>query len=214
MRGYLDNLTSSHYLEGWAVDDAQPVKALTVSVLCQGQEIAWGLAHRFRKDLMDSGVGTGWCAFRLKVEGSIDALPRSELKLMVRGTDTVLHVNPSISCIEDRDSGPISVEALILEDPTVVHEIWQLRGCEYVARNYIKRRGVEEFVRTAYLYVLGRPADVTGMDAYVKSIREGTLSAVQVIEGLADSDEFRRASRGLTAPCDRGFPFIADELPS
>jgi hypothetical protein len=213
MRGYLDNLTSSGYLEGWAVDDAEPLKALTVAVLCQGQEIAWGLAHRFRKDLMESGVGTGWCAFRLKVEGSTDALPRSELKLMVRGSGTVLHVNPSISCIEDRDPGPVSVEALVLEDPTLLQEIWQLRGCEYVARNYIKRRGVEEFVRAAYLYVLERPADATGLDSYVKNIREGTLSAVQVIEALADSEEFWRESRQLKAPCDRAFPFIADEHP-
>jgi hypothetical protein len=211
MRGYLDNLTSSGYLEGWALDDARPLKALTVAVLCQGQEIAWGLAHRFRKDLMESGVGTGWCAFRLKVEGSTDALPRSELKLMIRGTDTLLHANPSISCIEDRDPAPVSVDALCLEDPTVLHEIWQLRGCEYVARHYIKRRGVEEFVRAAYLYVLERPADASGMDAHVKNIREGTVSPVQVIEGLADSDEFRREPRQLRAPCDRGFPFIADE---
>ena len=213
MDGHLDNLTSSGYLEGWAFDAARPLHALPVAVVCEGQEIAWGLAHRFRKDLMTSGCGTGWCAFRMKVEGPKDALPRSQLRLHLRGTNTVLHVNPAISCVEDRDAAPATVDALCAEDPTILHEIWQLRGCEGVAHSYIKHRGLEEFVRTAYLYVLGRPADAVGMETYVKGIRDGSVGAIQLLEILADSYEFRREPKQLRAPSDPGFPFNAQAQP-
>jgi hypothetical protein len=207
MRGYLDNLTSSGYLEGWAFDPANPLKALRVAVLADGFEIARGVAHRFRKDLMESGCGTGWCAFRLMVEGSVEHLPRITLKLVERDSGGELHVNRSISCVVDAERAVDTLEVLCACDPTTLDGVWQLRGCERLIMAYIRKNGVEQFVRLAYTYVLGRPADDGGALQYGKLLRQGRLTPVGVLEALADNDEYRSQPRRLVAPNALGFPF-------
>lgn len=208
MRGYLDNLTSSGYLEGWAFDPKNPLKPLRVAVLADGVEIARGLAHRFRRDLMESDCGAGWCAFRLIVEGAVERLPQITLTLIERDTGTELHVNRSISCIVDAETRVDSLEVLCACDPTTLDGLWQLRGCERLVMAYIRRNGIEQFVRAAYTYVLGRPADDGGLLQYGKLLRQGRLTPVGVLEALADNDEFRSQPRKLVAPNALGFPFV------
>lgn len=208
MRGYLDSLTSSGYFEGWAYDPKTPLLALPVAVLLDGVEIAAGLAHRFRKDLMESNCGTGWCAFRLRVECDVGPLPHSTLILTEKVSHTELHVNQSIACIADIDMPVSTVDQVCSYDPTIIDGVWQLRGCEKLIMAYIRKHGVDQFVRMAYVYVLGRPADDGGLAQYGKAIRQATLTPVGVLEALADSDEYRSQVRELTAPNALGFPFV------
>ena len=207
MRGYLDNLTSSGFLEGWALNPEQLLLALPVAVVAEGVVIACGRAHRFRKDLMESKCGTGWCAYRLAVEGPREHLPHVPLILIESTSGTVLHENPSVSCVDDPAPVIDTVAALCAYDPTVLEGVWQLRGCERLAMAYIRKHGVEHYVRQAYTYVLGRPADGGGLAQYGRAIRQTTLSPVGVLEALADSDEFRSQPRQLIAPNALGFPF-------
>jgi hypothetical protein len=71
----------------------------------------------------------------------------------------------------------------------------------------IKARGVEAFIRAAYVYVLGRPADPSGMAAYAGMIARGELTPFGMVKALSESEEFRAAPRLLAAPMERGFIF-------
>lgn len=209
LRGYLDALTSSGYFEGWALDDGRPLRALPVAVRRDGEVIARGVAHRFRRDLMESGCGTGWCAFRLRALVPAGDLPHTVLTLVAADSGAELHVNPTISCIQDEEKAVDSVESVCALDPTVLAGVWQLRACERLLMGFVRRHGVDQFVRTAYIYVLGRPADDGGLAQYGRAIRLTSLSPVGVLEALADSDEFRAQARPLAAPNVLGFPFAA-----
>ena len=207
IRGYLDNLTHSGYFEGWAVDVEAPLTALHVSVVLDGTEIASGLAHRFRRDLMESDCGTGWCAFRLKVSAVSVDLHSATLVLIEQATGAHLHVNSSISSAIDQEPIPDDIEKVCSDDPTIIQGTWQLRGCERIMMSHIRKHGVEDFVRRAYVYVLNRPADIVGLTQYSRSIRQSLLTPVGILEALADSEEFRNQTRQLIAPNASGFPF-------
>jgi hypothetical protein len=68
-------------------------------------------------------------------------------------------------------------------------------------------RGVEAFVRAAYAYVLGRPADASGLASYGELLRKSTLTPLQLLTTLTDCDEFRSRPRLLAAPITTAFPF-------
>lgn len=207
LRGHLDSLTSSGYFEGWALDESRPLWALPVAVLKDGQEIASGLAHRFRKDLMETYCGTGWCAFRIRAQGPADDLPLSTLTLIDRESGRELQANKAIACVPDKEWAADTVERICAYDPTVLEGVWQLRACEKLIMAYIRKHGVEQYVRMAYVYVLSRPADDGGLVQYGRQIRQASLTPVGVLEALADSDEYRSQPRQLIAPNALGFPF-------
>lgn len=208
LRGYLDSLTSAGYFEGWALDEARPLLALPVSVVKDGEVIASGLAHRFRKDLMESYCGTGWCAFRLRLQVPMDdGLFRTPLSLINQETGHLIHLNGSIASVPDAEAQPDTVDQVCAYDPTVLLGVWQLRACEKQIMAYIRQNGVDQYVRMAYVYVLGRPADDGGLAQYGRSIRQSSLTPVGILEALSDSDEYRSQPRQLIAPNAVGFPF-------
>ena len=69
------------------------------------------------------------------------------------------------------------------------------------------RRGVADFIHTAYVYVLGRPVDETGLGAYAPLLEMGALSPFGLLALLASSDEFRARPRFLAAPNTAAFVF-------
>ncbi len=208
LRGQLDNITSLGYIEGWAYDAADPTKAIDVCVMAGEHEIAWGLAHRFRADLMDAGCGTGWCAFRVRIGEQYKDQLSGPMRLLHRSSGQVLHAVDSMSSIADPEEPIASVEARTACDPTLISGIWQLRGCEQILLRYIRKHGVEAYVRAAYIYVLGRHADEGGRAQYARCIRQATLTPVGVLEVLADSDEYRSRPRQLGTPNSPTFPFL------
>jgi hypothetical protein len=89
----------------------------------------------------------------------------------------------------------------------VVRSIEQLRGCGQAFANFIATEGVAEFVRAAYVYILGRRADETGMALYTGLLQDGSLQPYELLRALHDSEEFRSAPRLLIAPPEPGFVF-------
>jgi hypothetical protein len=89
----------------------------------------------------------------------------------------------------------------------VIHGIWQLRQCDGLFNEFIRQHGLETFLSVAYAYVLGRPADESGLALYSRLIREAALTPVGVLAALEDSAEFRSRSRQLAAPNSPTFPF-------
>lgn len=208
LRGYIDRTTSCGYVEGWAFDSNTPLQPLTVAILDRsGREIAWGLAHRYRGDLATAGCAGGWCAFRLRSSVPIATLRRQPLKLIERASRHEIQLRFPVPYAKDFDPDLSALSVIVASDPSVTVSIVQLAECRDVFDRYAARNGIEAFVRAAYIYVLGRPADVGGLGSYSRAIRTNALTPLQLLTTLAQSPEFGSRSRTLPAPNTPAFPF-------
>ena len=210
LAGHIDTLTSPGFVEGWAYDRAAPARPVTVSVQDPaGHEIAWGLAHRYREDLAQAQIGTGWCAFQLRVSGPVGRLRKVALSLLDRASQTEIHrADPALFC-EDSERLLSNVSDVTRSDPTMISAVEQLRGCADLFERFIQQSGCDMFVRIAYVYVLGRSADPSGLDLYGGLLRTARLSPYNLLVTLYNSDEFRSRPRLLGAPNSLAFPFAA-----
>jgi hypothetical protein len=211
LHGNLDVLVSAGYFEGWAYDDQALAEPILVSVVDGDDlEVASGLAHLYRPDLVTAKCGLGWCHFRLKTEEPVSKLRKSSFRLLERTSGQTLCSLDRITYLEASDISFHSVEAVSESDPTIVRFIDELSGCEALLDKFIKTRGVDAFVRTAYVYVLGRPADAEGLALYGKLIRRTSISPFTMMQTLASSTEFHSRPRSLVAPNMVGFPFVCN----
>jgi hypothetical protein len=206
--GVIDCVSSSGHIEGWASDDSNPSKPCQITVRDEaGQDLAWGLAHLYREDLARAGIGLGWCAFRLRAVVSPPRLRDAPLILHDRPTGAPLCAPVVVSFVVQPDAPIATAETLVATDPTVLSDMRQLQACEPLFRVFIRDRGLNAFVRAAYIYILGRPADDTGLALYGGLIRQATMSPLALLHTLHDSDEFRSRPRALAAPNTPAFPF-------
>jgi hypothetical protein len=209
LSGFLDGVTSTGYINGWAYDTAAPIDPPALAVLVGGEEIARGIANRYRADLADSGHGTGWCAFRFRISCPVGRLRRSPATLVtVRGGTHICHAD-QLALIEDHEPPLDRMDDIVRNDPTVIDSIEQLRGCAPIFAALIEKYGVESFIRAAYVYVLGRAADRSGIEAYARMLNHAAVTPFGLLYGLCNSEEFRAAPRRLTAPTEPGFIFNA-----
>ncbi|MCX8134120.1 MAG: DUF4214 domain-containing protein [Roseococcus sp.] len=208
LTGHIDTLTTTDFVEGWAFDPSYGIPALEVEVRdSEGQRVAHGFAHLFRGDLADVEYGLGWCAFRLRLDRRAPGLRQRRLELRALPGGELLHAADNWPLREDIDDAYTRVEAAVDEDPTVLRSIDQLRGCQSLFARFVKQRGVNEFVRAAYAYVLGRAADPEGLMAYGRMLRNGSITPFGLLTVLADSSEFQSRSRLLPPPSSPGFVF-------
>lgn len=205
--GHVDALTTSGFLEGWAHAPEQPGQPLEVVVQFSGEEVGRGIANGFRWDLADIACGIGWCAFRLRIDGLITTISRGPLILIDGVQGTEICTAAKIPVLEDGEPHLSTIGAVIEADPTVIRSVDQLRGCGVVFDRYLKQFGIEGFVRAAYVYILGRPADAPGLANYSALLKSGSLTPYGLLDVLRDSDEFCATPRTLGAPTEPGFIF-------
>ena len=93
-------------------------------------------------------------------------------------------------------------------DPTVISGLQQLSGCGALFDQFLAANGPTEFVRAAYIYVLNRPADPSGLQNYATLLAGGETTPLGLLSTLADSEEFRSRPRRLAAPKTPNFPFL------
>jgi hypothetical protein len=199
-RGHLDWVDRCGLIVGWAY-------AMLVSVVdAENFEIAAGLAHHYRQDLAKEGFARGWCHFRLRTRKPIDAIRGQPLRLIDKTTNEVLNGPRVVTYLETPEPFFDNVEQLIAGDPTVLQSSDQIEACEADLQAFAASRGVEAFVRTAYVYVLGR-VDHKGLALHKRLVTEGRLFPSAMIRLLADSAEFRTSGRRLAAPNSSDFPF-------
>jgi hypothetical protein len=208
LRGHIDAVTTLGVLEGWAYDTDDPVKPLEVAVFSRANEVAWGLAHRFRTDLMTAGYGVGWCAFRLRLSGLIADVRDRPLRLLERPTGAQICIVSDLKLIEDTEPPITEANGVTTFDPTVIEGTWQLQQCEELFLKFISVNGLETFLSVAYAYMLGRPVDRDGLMQYSQAIRNGSLTPLGVLEALEKSEDFRFHGRRSAAPSAANFPFI------
>jgi hypothetical protein len=205
--GCIDALTSSGFLEGWGHDPERLGQALEIAVLFRKREVGRGLANRFRWDLADLACGIGWCAFRLRVDGMISALRRGPLVLIDVERNAEIVRTVGIPVVEDSQADLLTLIDVAQTDPTVIRHVDQLRGCGLLFERYVACNGAEAFVRAAYVYILGRPADASGLENYIALLTSGELAPYGLLQALHDSDEFQFSPRLLSAPTEPGFVF-------
>jgi uncharacterized protein YceK len=112
-----------------------------------------------------------------------------------------------MSLVEDHEPGVSVLEEVIASDPTLVRSIAQLSGCNTVFADFVAAQGVQAFVRAAYVYILGRPADASGLATYSALLQDGLLPPYELLKALHESEEFRSMPRLLIAPSEPGFVF-------
>lgn len=212
---HLDAVTPGGFIEGWACDVDRPAVTLALRVLLEdGSEAAAGPAEQFREDLMEAQLRYGWCAFRLRTDLPLATLTTQTLRLVESATGAVLHVQPALPVRDGVERDCTTVEAVVAEDPTMLRSIDQLAGCGALFAEFIARDGLPAFIRAAYGYVLGRPADPVGFASYEKLMRRGALTPFGLLALLADSGEFRGRPRLLPSPVQPAFVFArAAEMP-
>jgi hypothetical protein len=211
LRGCLDSITSSGFAEGWAYDTAAPLRSLTVSIRHGDEEVALALAHLYRADLADAGCGTGWCAFRARLTIEPQMAREAPLGLMAKESGDVLQAPRVLGLLDDSDASISSVASLIEQDPTCLGPIERLGGCTQTVASFVKRYGAEAFVQTAYVYVVGHPADKDGATAYTNLIRQSLLEPIDLLKILSNSELYRARRHMLSAPGTPEFPFQLHE---
>jgi len=208
LKGYIDGIASSGYIAGWAFNSDSPLDPLTIGILDeQQQEIAWGIAHLYRDDLSVAGCAAGWCAFRLRATAPVSLLRNQALTLVDRASQEKIQRRFPVPYAEDSETAASTIDALVSSDPTTIVSVTQLNGCQDVFGSYLSTHGIDAFIRAAYVYALGRPADASGLASYGQKIRTKLLTPFQLLERLVDCDEFRSRARLLAAPNAIGFPF-------
>jgi len=210
LQGHFDAITSSGFAEGWAVDSDVPLQSLMVSIVSDGEQVGSAIANCYREGLADAGFGAGWCAFRARLSLHPKVAQQRKLALVESVSGAVIHAPRALHYYEDSDPVITSVPELVATDPTLLGSLDRLAGCRPFFDLYIKRQGVEGFVRAAYVFMLGRPADAEGIMTYARLIRHSMLEPLDVLLALSESDEFRSRPRMLGAPNTAAFPFSQD----
>jgi len=208
LKCHLDAVTSSGYVEGWAYDTATPSNPITVSIMAdEEREVAWGLAHGHRNDLMEADCSTGWCAFSLKLDPWPPVIPWRALKVVDRTSGRAILTTEFLPYIVKKDMAIETVSQLVASDPTMIQSLQQLRGCAAIFAAFIRANGMDGFVRAAYIYLLGRPADASGLKSYRNHLRAKNVTPFELLLAIADSDEYRSCPRQHCAPTMAAFPF-------
>lgn len=208
--GHLDRISRSNVISGWAFDSELCPQPLSISIFREdGTRLGSGLANLFRQDLSDQAFGMGWCAFELRCEPSIPHRKGPSLLLVANATHEVIGSAKRLPLVDDAPALS-SIEDAIACDPFALKSIDQLMGCDPLFNRFVARKGFSAFVRTAYLYVLGRPVDSSGLSHYSRLLKRSSISPFGLIQALADSDEFRSRQRAMSAPPAPDFPFWSD----
>ncbi|MGO9990994.1 MAG: DUF4214 domain-containing protein [Steroidobacteraceae bacterium] len=201
-------MTSSGCVDGWAYDTEVPFRPLIVSIVAdKNREIAWGVAHGYREDLVDAGCSTGWCAFRLRLDQWPANVPWRALTVVDRATGRSILELDSLPYVVAKEMHIQTIPDLVAADPTMIQSLQQLRGCGGLFSAFIVAHGIDAFVRTAYIYLLSRSADASGLKSYRNHLRAKNVTPYELLLAIADSDEYRSRPRQHVAPIVGAFPF-------
>ena len=135
-------------------------------------------------------------------------LRNTPFELVDKRSDRRIHRAEEIRYAADREAGPGVDEDAARLDPFVLTRLAQLQGCADLFEAFIRARELNAFIRVAFIYMLGRPADPEGVVIYAKMIEEGALFPFELLELLADSGEYKSDPRPLAAPNSPAFPFF------
>jgi len=210
--GHLDALTPSGFAEGWAYDTMAPDTVVSLRLFGpEEQDLALGLANLHRADLAEAGLRHGWCAFRLRLAlpSPVETLKGTRLVLREAAGGAEIWAGSEWRIREIKEPPLDTMARVVARDPTTIAHVQELSGCGVIFADFIARHGAAEFVRTACLYMLGKPAEEARRTGWEKLLRAGSITPFGLLALLAVTEEARHESRLLASPADPGFIFAA-----
>jgi len=209
-RAHLDAVTTGGFAEGWAFDRDNTAEPLLLRVLdAGGEEFGRGHANLHRTDLADGGLRHGWCAFRIRLTRTGDALRGTRLVLQDVATGTEVHASENWRVRDSKETPHGSIESVMAEDPTMLRSLRQLSGYAPVLAAFAERYGIPDFVRTACTFILGRLPEETVLQSYERLLANGAVTPFGLLAMLGESEELRAKPRLIPSPVHPGFPFAA-----
>ena len=189
--GSFDAIDHGYEASGWAFDVARPARHCRVQLRVDGNPVAEVDANLPRDDLRafrirpDSG-------FRITIPAAaFDGVIRS-IEIWLAGEGVRLGPPRPLACvISDHKPYPkqFSVNSILkLEDGAIDYD-------RIFSNAFLQRHGVRAAVAYAYLWLLKRPPDRGGWDAYSERILSGEIGIGTCLRELAGSEEAARARR-------------------
>lgn len=93
IRGLFDNIEGNQAC-GWVIDLSRPDTPCTVEALCDGRVIGTALANGLRRDVLEAGLPTDRCGFRVAFEEPLHTLFDRDISVRVKDTDIILNGGP------------------------------------------------------------------------------------------------------------------------
>jgi hypothetical protein len=212
-RCYIDEATTRR-ITGWAVGDRLD-RPCRLRLEVAGQVVGHAIARRFRRDLLDAGIGHGHHGFAARL---VAALPPGAARVRVFDADggeigagtggspiTIVPAAPAV---------PLSVEELLEQvDHWLPEDVARHASVLRLAAN-MAAMGVSRFVDVSCDYVLGRWAEAAMQDTTIQdgaqALACGTLSAEDFVRALLRSDARRAVHVPLATPYEPRFPYDID----
>ena len=209
IRGRLETLYSQGFIEGWAYDTDRPLRPLVVEVRdAAGKSIGRGYAHLYRESLARTKHAGGWCGFRLRTARPPNLLRKVELGLYDTVSGARIYYTEDVAFADGWAPEFEGGELGLTFDPFTIDRIEQLAGVADIFDAFMRSHGAAAFIATAYVYILGRPADAEDVALYGKMLQERSLTPWGLIEFLGDGQDFKSRPRQLAAPIAPAFPFV------
>lgn len=82
------------YATGWLCNLADPAQPLVVEAVCDGRVIGTGRANLYRGDIIEAGLPSAHCGFRVQLAGPLDALLGRDITMRARDTGLPLPGSP------------------------------------------------------------------------------------------------------------------------
>ncbi|GAB0115384.1 glycosyltransferase family 2 protein [Acidisoma sp. C75] len=93
LRGLFDNI-DGNLACGWVIDMADPQRPCRVEALCEGRVIGEAVADGIRRDVLEAGLPTERCGFRIAFKEPLHTLFDKDISVRVKGTETYLNGGP------------------------------------------------------------------------------------------------------------------------
>jgi GT2 family glycosyltransferase len=93
IRGLFDNIDGNQAC-GWVIDTARPDAPCTVEALCDGRVIGTALATGLRRDVLEAGLPTDRCGFRITFDEPLQTLFDRDISVRIKGTNIILNGGP------------------------------------------------------------------------------------------------------------------------
>jgi hypothetical protein len=210
MACYIDQVTPDGFVEGWAKTESSA--PCHVRIQLQDRVICEAIANRFRRDLLQVGLGHGHYAFvarmRVKLPPGRYALECYNGRTNQRFAEQADELFTVPELMAPRGvSSTLKVESLIIsaaewDDDDLEPHLACLR-----LRDNLEDMGLDRFVDVTFKYVLDRWADPEGRRRYAEALNDREITPEQFFAILLRSEERRAIRRPLPSPFDYRFPY-------
>jgi GT2 family glycosyltransferase len=93
IRGLFDNIDGNQAC-GWVIDLARPDAPCVVEALCEGRVIGTALADGLRRDVLEAGLPTDRCGFRITFDQPLQTLFDRDISVRIKRTNIILNGGP------------------------------------------------------------------------------------------------------------------------